>query len=226
MDLSAFDDEDAYQARYSRVQRRRRRRIANALQNLGPVSFYKVTHGSEFNEVCDILISHKQEWIDQRGLHTSALYCEGMGGFLKMLAQHQSSELRPVISVLSTGDRPVSFELGLRYRGRHCAFITAHDPQLTDLSPARLHMDRSQRLALNDGAVTFDLMVPGDPYKSSWSDGAIKVCDYALPISVLGQAYYHFYIMRLRPLARHIYLTAPGKLRMAAMTLKQQFNRK
>jgi CelD/BcsL family acetyltransferase involved in cellulose biosynthesis len=63
----------------------------------------------------------------------------------------------------------VSHELGLRYRGRHCAFITGHDPELTNLSPARLHMDRSQRQALADGVSTFDLMVPGDPYKSSWS---------------------------------------------------------
>lgn len=226
MDLSAFAGEEDYLARYTKVQRRRRKKIANAIEKLGPVEFTSHTSGEAFNTLLGNIIGHKQLWIAERGLHSTPLNDPRLLAFLEQLSRRDTPGLVPVITSLTAGGRPVSHELGLRYKGRHCAFITGHDPELTSLSPARLHMDRSQRQALTDGVSTFDLMVPGDPYKASWSSLTVAVADYAAPLTLRGKLYCLTYIRLLRPLVRTIYLRMPQALRQRAMSLLQVFGAK
>lgn len=218
MDLSAFDSEKAYLARYTKVQRRRRKKIAAAIEKLGNVSFEAHTAGSEYEELVRNAVGNKQVWIAERGLYSLPLTDPRLVNFLLALARRRGGAgLQPVITTLKAGGRCISHEVGLRYHGRHCAFITGHDPDLTDLSPARLHMDRSQRLALSDGMHTFDLMVPGDPYKASWSSGAINVEDYAAALTMRGWLHCTLYIRLLRPLARLAYRHAPAWARLKAL---------
>lgn len=226
MDLSAFAGEEDYLARYTKVQRRRRKKIANTIEKLGPVEFTSHTSGEAFNTLLGNIIGHKQLWIAERGLHSTPLNDPRLLAFLEQLSRRDTPGLVPVITSLTAGGRPVSHELGLRYKGRHCAFITGHDPELTSLSPARLHMDRSQRQALTDGVSTFDLMVPGDPYKASWSSHTVAVADYAAPLTLRGKLHCLTYIRLLRPLVRAIYLRMPQALRQRAMSLLQVFGAK
>jgi hypothetical protein len=51
MELSAFASEQDYLARYTKVQRRRRKKIANAIEKLGPFSFTSHTRVRTF-ETC------------------------------------------------------------------------------------------------------------------------------------------------------------------------------
>lgn len=226
MDLAAFAGEEDYLARYTKVQRRRRKKIANAIERLGQVEFASHTGGEPFNSLLGNIIGHKQLWIAERGLHSTPLHDPRLLPFLTQLSRNETASLMPVITSLTAGGRAVSHELGLRYKGRHCAFITGHDPELTGLSPARLHMDRSQRQALADGVSTFDLMVPGDPYKASWSSHTVTVADYAAPLTMRGKLHCLTYIRLLRPLLRAIYLRMPPALRQRAMSLLQVFGAK
>ena len=120
-----------------------------------------------------------------------------------------SSSMQLVVSELSAGGKPVSWEIGLRTGGVHYGFITSHVTALTDYSPARLHMDLSQRQALKDGMLAFDLMLPHDAYKDSWSSGATAAGDYHLPLSPLGWVYGGLYLERLRPVLRAAYYRMP-----------------
>jgi CelD/BcsL family acetyltransferase involved in cellulose biosynthesis len=226
MELSAFASEQDYLARYTKVQRRRRKKIANAIEKLGPLSFTSHTRSETFDNLLDNIIGHKQSWIAERGLYSTPLNDARLLTFLRLLSRREAPRLVPVITSLTAGGRPVSHELGLRYRGRHCAFITGHDPELTNLSPARLHMDRSQRQALADGVSTFDLMVPGDPYKSSWSCRSVAVADHASPLTARGKLHCATYIRLLRPIARKLYLHTPAALRQRAMSLLQALGAK
>ncbi len=222
MDLSAFDSEDAYLARYTKVQRRRRKKIAGALEKLGSVSFVAHATSSDYEELVRSAVGSKQVWIAKRGLYSLPLTDPRLVNFLIALARRRhKTGLQPVITTLKAGDRCISHELGLRYHGRHCAFITGHDPDLTDLSPARLHMDRSQRLALSAGMHIFDLMVPGDAYKASWASGVINVEDYAAALTMRGRLHSALYIRLLRPLARIAYRHAPAWARLKAMSMIQ-----
>ena len=70
-------------------------------------------------------------------------------------------------------------------------------------------MDLSQRLSLKQGMQRFDLMVPNDAHKESWSSHKIATNDYYMPLSIAGQAYGLVYLRTLRPRARAAYYKAP-----------------
>jgi CelD/BcsL family acetyltransferase involved in cellulose biosynthesis len=133
--------------------------------------------------------------------------------FLKRL---QKGGFDVVVTELSAGGKPLSWEVGLRYRDHHFAYITSHVNALTDLSPARLHMDLSQRLALRDGMKAFDLMIPYDPHKESWSSATMGTEDYYLPLTARGRVFGRVYLETLRPFLRKAYYAAPENLRRIA----------
>jgi CelD/BcsL family acetyltransferase involved in cellulose biosynthesis len=219
MDLRQFADEAAYLARYSKVQRRRRVKIRNDLERMGPLSFQTFHSGPALAATIDKAVAAKRRWLLDRGLYSVPLQASGLAEFIKTLASQTDGDFKVVATLLRAGDRDISFEIGFQFKDRHCGYITAHDPDLTDSSPARLHMDLSQRHALMSGASTFDLMVPSDPHKVSWSSDVTPVSDYWQPLSLAGEIYGRLYLDRLRPWLRRAYLSSPAGVRRAAGTL-------
>ncbi len=211
LDLSAFADEAAYDRRYTKAQRRRRKRIRKDLQEKGTLDFRVLRNGPEFDSLIERTIAEKRHWLAERGLHSRPLADPRLRDFLCRLAD--AEELDVVLSVLTTGSEPVAFEIGLRFGGHHFGYITAHDTRLTDASPARLHMDLSQRRAIADGMRVFDLMVPGDPHKVSWSCHSVDVFNFYAPVTLKGRCYGLAYLEGLRPLARRAYFIAPPAIR-------------
>ena len=211
LDLTAFADEAAYAQRYTKAQRRRRRRIHQELEKRGTLDFRVLRAGPEFDALIDRTIAEKRHWLAERGLHSRPLADPHLADFMRRLAGRE--DLDVVLSVLTTGSEPVAFEIGLRFGGHHFGYITAHDTRLTDASPARLHMDLSQRRAIADGLAVFDLMVPGDPHKVSWSCHSVDVFDFHAPVTLKGSLYGLAYLEGLRPLARRAYFMAPPGVR-------------
>lgn len=215
LDLKQYPSEASYEARYTKAQRRRRKRIRSELEEIGPLRFEIATRGQDFASTLERTLAAKRTWLTQRGLYSRPLASDRLGRFLNRLAE-ANSHLRLVTSVLSAGERAVAYEVGLRFKGRHYGFITAHDPELTDCSPARLHMDLSQRRAILDGLHTFDLMVPNDPHKASWSNGMVEVSDHHASLTARGRLYAAAYLRLLRPVIRRAYYAAPAVFRRQA----------
>lgn len=208
LDLTVFADEAAYEARYTSAQRKRRKKIRKALEEtFGPLRYEIVEDGPAGSAVIATILAEKSRWVDDRGRHNRILSCPVLRDFLDRLAARE--EGRVIVSQLTAGIQPVSWDIGLRHRGTHFCFITAHVNALTDFSPARLHMDFSQRQALRDGMKTFDLMVPDDPYKDSWCSGRTPTHDYHLPLTAVGKLYGTGYLENLRPVLREAYHHAP-----------------
>jgi CelD/BcsL family acetyltransferase involved in cellulose biosynthesis len=220
LDLTAFADEAAYEARYSKEQRRRRKRIRKSLEELGPVEFRMAKPGPEMERQMAAALAAKCKWISQRNLWSKALGCPNLAPLLNQAARGGGG-FTLVTSVLSAGGKPISWEIGLRFKDTHFGFITAHDTSFTDASPARLHMDLSQRRAIADGMKVFDLMVPLDRHKDSWSNAVMPVRDFHRPLSLLGRTYGALYLERLRPALRHAYYNATPRLRAAVARLRR-----
>ena len=212
LDLAQYATQEAYDGRYSKEQRRRRKRIRKELEERGPVEFRLLDGLCQDKAIRDAL-AEKQKWIDERALWSRALACPRLLEFLHELRRSSGRNMRLVTSFMSAGKEPISWEIGLRFKDRHCGFITSHRADLTDASPARLHMDLSQRQALKDGMKTFDLMVPCDAHKASWSDRVIPVQDYYAATSARGWLNGVLYFEFIRPVLRHIYYRAPEPLR-------------
>lgn len=211
LDLTQFADEAAYDKRYNKTQRRRRRRIRQELEQRGALEFRLLRSGPEFDRLVGRIIDEKRHWLIERGLHSRPLADPHLADFIRGLAAGRKLDV--VLSVLSCAGEAVAFEIGLRFGRHHFGYITAHDHTLTDASPARLHMDLSQRRALNDGMRVFDLMVPGDPHKVSWSNMAAPVFDFCAPLSPLGRLYSFVYLEGVRPVIRRLYHRASPQMR-------------
>ncbi len=212
LDLSRFKDEAAYEARYSSTQRKRRKKIRKSLEeDIGPVAF-TLLRGSACVPAIAAAIEMKSDWVEARGRQNRILRCPRVVNFLAALSETSSQGFELVVSEMTAGGRAVSWEIGLRANGVHYAYITSHVGDLTDYSVARLHMDLSQRQALRDGMTAFDLMLPHDAYKDSWSSAATAAHDYHLPLTPRGQIYGRLYLEGLRPVLRDSYYRMPPGL--------------
>jgi CelD/BcsL family acetyltransferase involved in cellulose biosynthesis len=205
LDFTLFADEAAYDARYSSVQRKRRKKIRKAIEELGAISFTRLPVGSVADAAIKQAIAEKNAWLKERGRINRVLGCPGHLDFLKALSRRMGGPTEVVVTEIKAGERPVSWEVGFRHNGIHYGYITSHVNALTDLSPGRLHMDLSQRACLNDGMKSFDLMVPNDAHKESWSSTTVNTEDYFLPLSPLGHVIGHGYLRWVRPVFRKIY---------------------
>jgi CelD/BcsL family acetyltransferase involved in cellulose biosynthesis len=224
LDLGKFSTEAAYEARYGKEQRRRRKRIRKSLEELGPLEFRMLSSASEMERQMEAALAEKRKWIEERSLWSKALGCPKLHGLLHA-AGRGSGAMSIVTSVLTAGGRPISWEIGLRFKDTHFGFITAHDTKFTDASPARLHMDLSQRRAIADGMRVFDLMVPLDRHKDSWSNAVMPVRDFHRPLSALGWLYGLLYLEWLRPGLRRAYYNAPSRWRHIISGLKHTLAR-
>ncbi len=205
LDFTQFADEAAYDARYTSTQRKRRKKIRKSIEDLGAVSFTRLPVGIVADAAIKQAIFEKNAWLEERGRINRVLGCPGHLDFLKSLSRRMSGNVDVVVTELKAGEKPVSWEVGFRHNGIHYGYITSHVNALTDLSPGRLHMDLSQRACLNDGMKSFDLMVPNDVHKESWSSATVNTEDYFLPLSPLGSVIGHGYLRWIRPLFRKVY---------------------
>ena len=217
LDLTVFADAAAYEARYTRSQRRRRKKIRQKLEKArGRLDFAPLSTGEEMRRGIARLVAEKRAWLAARGLYSRPIAHRRLEDFfIRLMELGGDGSARLVVSRTTAGGDGVAWELGLRFKGRHYGYITAHDHALTDLSPGRLHMDFSQRLALTDGMKVFDLLVPAAPHKTSWSSGVAVVRDYFLPLSFTGRLLGAGYLCVLRPLVRKVYGRMPPAWRRA-----------
>jgi CelD/BcsL family acetyltransferase involved in cellulose biosynthesis len=209
LDLNLFYNENEYDARYTSTQRKRRKKIRKHLEEKGAVTFDKLTALNEVDAAINASIFEKNAWLSDRGRFNRIMGCPHHVNFLKVLARTSSDSFSMSTTELKAGGNPVSWEIAFQYRGTHFAYITSHVNALTDLSPGRLHMDLSQRAALASGQIKFDLMVPYDQHKESWSSAMIDVNDYYLGLSPKGKIYGAVFLRTLRPLLRQVYHNLP-----------------
>jgi CelD/BcsL family acetyltransferase involved in cellulose biosynthesis len=209
LDLTQYTDEAAYDARYTSTQRKRRKKIKKSLEELGPVEFHILPNGTISDVAIAEAIAEKNRWLDERGRQNRILKCPAHIKFLTSLSRAPNSGVEMVTSELRAGGKPVSWEIGFNFHDTHFAYITSHVNALTDLSPGRLHMDLSQRHCLSQGLKKFDLMVPNDQHKESWSSAFVATADYYVPLTTAGHIYGTLYLRILRPLVRSLYYRTP-----------------
>ncbi len=212
LDLTAFATEADYDNRYTSAQRKRRKKIRKALEEIGPVNFSILPTGSVADAAIARAFEEKNKWLAERGRMNRVLGRTDHVQFLRQLARAKPDGVEMIVSELKAGDTPVSWEIGFRFGGTHFAYITSHVNALTDLSPGRLHMDLSQRACLAAGMKGFDLMVPYDAHKESWSSACMDTRDYFMPFTMLGSFAGHVYLRQIRPAIRALYYRMPSNL--------------
>jgi CelD/BcsL family acetyltransferase involved in cellulose biosynthesis len=219
MDLTLFKTEQDYENRYNSSQRRRRKKIRKELEEIGAVEFNRVAPGAATDQAIALAIAEKNQWLSARGRINRILNCPKHLAFLQALARSSDGGVETVVTEMTCGGKPVSWEIAFRFNDTHFGYITSHVNTLTDRSPGRLHMHYSQIMALKDGMQRFDLMVPHDAHKESWATGMVETNDYFLPLSLRGKIMGQLYLSALRPLLSKAYYRLPPNLLKALSPL-------
>jgi CelD/BcsL family acetyltransferase involved in cellulose biosynthesis len=222
LDLTTFKTDGDYEARYDSRQRKHRKKVRKGLETLGPINFVQLHDPNEIDTALDYAVAQKRNWLQQRGRFNRTMACPQHNQFLKALSRFDKNSATLQVTQLSAGEQHVSWEASFLFNGVQYCYLTAHQTGFTDRSPGRLHFDLSQRHSLANGLKAFDLMVPYDPYKESWSSAMEPVNDYYLALSKRGSVIGNAYFGLLRPLLRNFYAKLPIPILRILKTLLRQ----
>ncbi len=219
LDLTAFQTDADYDARYDSRQRKHRKKVRKALEEIGPINFVQLNAQEDIDQAIDYAVFEKRSWLKQRGRFNTTMACPKHTAFLKALSRLQSQGATLQVTQMSAGEQKISWEASFIYNGVQYCYLTAHQAGFTDKSPGRLHFDLSQRHSLAGGIKAYDLMVPYDHYKESWSSAMEPVNDYYLALSLRGTSIGNTYLGKMRPFLRDIYAKLPVSVLRVLKTL-------
>jgi CelD/BcsL family acetyltransferase involved in cellulose biosynthesis len=222
LDLTTFSNDTEYEGRYDSRQRKHRKKIRKGLEEFGELSFIQLSDQNEIDAAIDYAVVEKRKWLKQRGRFNRTMACPRHNRFLQALARLDDKGATLQVTQMSAGEHKVSWEASFVYKHVQYCYLTAHQTGFTNRSPGRLHFDLSQRRSLAQGIKTYDLMVPYDPYKDSWSSATEPVNDYYLGISKRGELFGRVYFGTLRPVFRNIYAKLPIPILRVLKTLLRQ----
>jgi CelD/BcsL family acetyltransferase involved in cellulose biosynthesis len=171
-DLRPYADFDEFFAGLGAKTRNTQRRQMRLLEALGRVEFHVFQRDE--NELAlrsfpAFLDAHSQRWKNSYrtpGLHENImreLFDTGIVHF---------SEIR-------IDSRPVSWEIGFRYKSKAYRYLGAFLEDYSKYSMANMHLVYLIKDCFSHGIDIFDHLRGGFSYKSSWSDGAVPLYKYS-----------------------------------------------
>jgi CelD/BcsL family acetyltransferase involved in cellulose biosynthesis len=204
LDLTSAPTFAAYETRYSSGARRNRKRQRRRLEERGETEFRWLANSAEAAALAAEAFTCKRAWLRQRGVVSPALMDPRTERFFIDATCGETHPAGCHVLVLSSGGRPVAFEIGVRCKGRSAIHIIAYDLDFEKTAAGALLMEDSIRHAMHDGIAVYDLLAPGDGYKLEWSDDAVVVRDWAMPLTAVGRAYSTLHLGLKRTLKRGI----------------------
>jgi CelD/BcsL family acetyltransferase involved in cellulose biosynthesis len=210
-DLSTFGDFPTYLKSLSKKVRQGLRNRRNHLEKAGQFEFQILRGGSQAREAIAEAIDLKRKWLVQRGSMSSAFVDAATRGCLLDLAEN--AESCAVVMRLMVGGEAAAIRFGFEYGGTHFAYMSAYDSRFADLSPGKLLMEYCISGFRERGLERIDVLPPAGTHKKDWCRNAIRVADYALPLTTAGRLYAEVYQEKVRPALKRAFEHLPTPLR-------------
>lgn len=215
LDLKAAGGFAAYEAALSASARKNRRRLMRRLEERGPVTIETETSGRAAAELAKLALSLKRAWIKDRGLVSPALADPRVMAFFSDVAQASSHSAGCTVTALKSKGEAAAIEIALNFKGHIAIHVITFNLKFEKSGAGGLLMEESIRRAFERGDCVFDLMAPGDAYKMDWCNTQIAVNDWALPLTLAGQAYARIYLGFIRQGVKSLIGAMPTSLRRA-----------
>ena len=215
LNLASASTFDQYAERYPTKARKNRRRLARRLEEHGETQFRTLAEGPEASRIVAHAIALKRVWLKEKGLVSPALYDPRTLAFFSAAAASTQRTTNMRVAVLMTGDAIAAVEIGFACGTRMAIHIMAYDLAYDKAAAGILLLEQMIEQSLIGGVATYDLMAPGDGYKKEWADDAIRVDDFAIPLTPLGTLFARGYLGFARPRLKAAVAKIPVKLRKA-----------
>ena len=218
-DLAKAGTYDVYASRFSSRQRKNRRRQRRRLSEHGEISFEVLKKGPAAAAAAQQAIDMKRLWLEKQALVSKAFSDRRIDAFFSSALASGERPAGCEVGVLKVGDETAAIEIGVACNGRLASHICVYslDQKFVQSGAGGIVTDDTIRHCLDGDIDTFDLMAPADPYKYEWTDAAVKVCDYAVPLTSRGHAYAALGACTYA--AKAAFETAPQRLRRVFLNI-------
>lgn len=201
LDLASAPDFATFEQRYTAKARKNRRRHLRRLEEQAPVRFVDIATGTQAAiGVAEAAVALKRRWLADRGKVSPVVNNDRFARFFSAVAGADAlRNCGTTMTLLMCGSDIAAVEIAFACKGRLAVHVIAYDKTFEKHGVGALLMEHSIRRAYDRGCHTYDLMAPGDAYKSEWTDTSIEVEDLALPLTLAGRGYARAWLGSVRP---------------------------
>jgi CelD/BcsL family acetyltransferase involved in cellulose biosynthesis len=218
VDLTPFADFKSYHATVNSKTRKNMRNARNRLGRAAKLEHRVLTNSADIQALVERAHAGRERWLAAQGLTSRAFRDPSFGAFGAALAD-PASGLRPLAMSLTLDGRPIADQWGLVFGNRYYAYVATWAPDMEEASPGKLHLEEVIRACKERGIGVADFLIPAARYKFTWTDKAMPVADYAIPLSLGAQLQFILWSGSTRPLLKRLALRLPSAIRSRAARL-------
>jgi CelD/BcsL family acetyltransferase involved in cellulose biosynthesis len=212
VDLKPYPDFKAYLATLNAKTRKNMRNIKNRVAKRGTLGHRVWTDPAEIRALVERAHAGRERWLEAQGLTSRAFRDRSFGDFGTSRARPESG-LSVMAMSLTIDDQPVADQWGFVFNGRYYAYVATWEPEFEEASPGKLHLEEVIRACHERGLGVADFLMPAARYKFTWTETAVPVADYALPLSLSARLQFSLWSAHLRPWLKRTALKIPAGLR-------------
>jgi CelD/BcsL family acetyltransferase involved in cellulose biosynthesis len=213
IDLTKYPTFDAYQERFSSKARKNRRRLERRLEERGAIELQWNLEGPAGSDATNATLALKRDWLKARGQLSRAFADPRTDAFFAAVCASQTRPAGAHVALLRSGGNIANAAISVTSKGTQALHVLAYDQTFDKCAPGVLHVEMLIERAFADGAKTFDFLAPRHDYKNEWADGAVRVADYAVPVTHLGRIYTHVYLGYVREKLKAAVKAAAGRMK-------------
>ena len=219
VDLTPFPDFKAYHSTVNAKTRKNMRNARNRLGRTAELAHRVLTDPAEIDALVARAHAGRERWLADQGLTSRAFRDLSFGAFGRALADPRSG-MKVMAMSLTLDGRPDRRPVGPCLQQallRLCGDLGAGLWRKS--SPGKLHLEEVIRACHERGIGVADFLMPAARYKFTWTDQAMPVADYALPLSLGAQLQFMLWSGSVRPFLKRIALKLPAGIRSRAARL-------
>lgn len=197
-DLATAGTHAAYEQRFSTKTKKNRRRLERRLADHGTVAIDFGMQGRAAADAARTAMVLKRAWLKTRGQISRAFADRRTDQFFADVCAGTQRPTGAEVSQLTAGGQIANSAITITVKGRQSLHILAYGLKFEKCAAGVLHVEKLVERAFASGVTTLDFLAPRHDYKLEWCDGAIRVADYALPVTWAGKAYTRVYLGYIR----------------------------
>lgn len=209
-DLAAAGGQEAFDRRFSTKVKKNRRRQERRLAEHGAIGLdWKLSQRAAADAAATTMVL-KRAWLKTRGQLSRTFADPRSERFFADVCAGAQRPTGAQVSLLTTGGEIANAAITVTIKGRQALHILAYGLKFERCAPGAFHMERLVEQAFATGVTMLDFLAPRHEYKLEWADGALRVADYALPISLAGKAYTSVYLCYVREGVKAVLKSLPN----------------
>ena len=212
VDLRPYGDFKSFRATLNAKTRKNMRNVRNRVARMGGLGHQVVTGNTEVQELVARAHCGRERWLEEQGLTSRAFRDPTFGSFAAYVASPESG-LKVMAMSLTIDGMPVADQWGFVFNDRYYAYVATWQPEFEEASPGKLHLEEVIRACHERGLHVVDLLMPAARYKFTWTNQAVALADYALPLSLAAHVQLSLWSGKLRPWLKRTALRLPAGLR-------------